>query len=142
MKGFYSFVIISILCLTIALPITLAQQSDSWPMFHYDAAHTGYVNAPGPTTNQTLWTYTAGGWVLTSPVISNGIVYFSASDAGYHQGSNNNLIAVKASDGSKLWNYSVGGKIYSSPAVANDIVYFGSDDDAFYALNATTGAYL
>jgi outer membrane protein assembly factor BamB len=111
-------------------------------MFHNNMAHTGYASGTGPINNQTVWTYNTGGWILSSPAIVNGVVYFTSSDAGYFHTSNNNIIAVKASDGTKIWNYSAGAKIYTSPAVADGMVFFGSDDHAIYALNATTGAYI
>jgi outer membrane protein assembly factor BamB len=82
-------------------------------MFHGNPAHTGYVNAVGPSTNQTKWVYDTNGWVLTSPVIVNDVVYFTSSDAGYFGVSNNNIIAVKATDSTKIWNYSVGQRVNS-----------------------------
>jgi len=85
-------------------------------MYHGDPTHSGYLNAQGPSNNQTLWTYNTGGWVMDSPAIVNGVVYFSWSDAGYQEGPNNSLIALNAKDGAKLWNFSVTGKIYTSPA--------------------------
>jgi outer membrane protein assembly factor BamB len=51
--------------------------------------------------------------------VVNGVVYFTSSDKGYLNTSNNNIYAVNANDGTKIWNYSVGAKIYTSPAVAN-----------------------
>jgi outer membrane protein assembly factor BamB len=111
-------------------------------MFHRDTSHTGYSTATGPSTNQTLWVFNTNGWVLSSPAVANGIVYFTSSDKGYFHTSNNNIYAVNAKDGSKIWNYSVSAKIYTSPAVADGMVFFGSDNKAIYALNATTGAYI
>ena len=48
--------------LFLSVPLLLAsnvsaQEADSWPMFHRDPAHTGYVNLQGPTTNQPIWIY-------------------------------------------------------------------------------------
>ena len=139
MRRFYSVLTLAVLCFSLIVPLTLAQSSDSWPMYHGDPTHSGYVNAVGPSNNQTLWTYTTDGWIMDSPAIVNGVVYFSWSDSGYNEGPNNNLVALNAKDGTKLWNFSAGGKIYTSPAVANGIVYFGSDDNAIYAVNASTG---
>ena len=51
-------------------------------MFNHDLAHTGSSTSAAPTTNQTLWTYTTGGAVESSPVVVDGIVYVG-SDDGY-----------------------------------------------------------
>ena len=121
MKKFYGLITIAILCLS-AFLFTFevnAQQTGSWPMFHGNPQHTGYTLTNGPSTNQTLWTYNTKGWVLSSPAVANGIVYFASSDKGYFDVSNNNLNAVNATTGTKLWNFSVGGNIFISPAVGD-----------------------
>ncbi len=111
MKKFLALITLSILCFSLFISLSLsvnAQSDDSWPMFHRDTAHTGYANLEGPSTNQTLWTFPVvnGGWVLTSPAIVNDVVYFTASDKGFHLNtSNNNIYAVNAKDGTKIWNY-------------------------------------
>ena len=128
MKKFYTTIILAILCLSVVLSLSFtvnAQQSESWPMFHKDLAHTGYSNAAGPSTNQTLWVFNTNGWVLSSPAVVNGVVYFTSSDKGYFHTSNNNIYAVNAKDGTKIWNFTVGAKIYTSPAVADGMVFFG-----------------
>jgi outer membrane protein assembly factor BamB len=82
------------------------------------------------------WSYTTinHNFVLSSPAIVNGVVYFGSND--------NNVYALDASTGAKLWNYATGETVNSSPAVANGVVYVGSDDANVYALNAKTGAKL
>lgn len=107
MKKFYASIILGILLLSAILSVSFtvnAQSDESWPMFHHDLAHTGYSNTNGPSTNQTLWTFPIinNGWVLTSPAVVNGVVYFTSSDKGFHlQTTNNNIYAVNAKDGSK-----------------------------------------
>src|SRR3989304_121200 len=116
MKKFYGIITLAILCLSVASLFSFtvnAQQTDSWPMFHHDTAHTGYSASTGPSTNQTLWTFGTNGWIVSSPAVANGIVYFTSSDKGYFNTSTNNLNAVDAKDGTKIWNYSTQDKIYS-----------------------------
>ena len=46
-----------------------------WPMFRHDLQHTGYSTSPAPNTNQTLWNYTTGNFVASSPAVADGKVY-------------------------------------------------------------------
>ncbi len=135
MKKFCGAVTLAILCLSVISLFSFtvnAQQSDSWPMFHGDVAHTGYSNTTGPSTNQTLWVFKTSGKIWSSPAVANGIVYIASLDG--------NVYAINAKTGVEIWSYSIGSQTFSSPAVANNLVYIGSDDHTIYALNAATGA--
>jgi outer membrane protein assembly factor BamB len=112
--------------------LELAGDTDWWPVFHHDSAHTGYSTSIAPNTNQTLWTYTTGGSVDSSPAAVNGIVYIGSS--------NDNVYALNATTGALMpgWPYVTGGSV-GSPAVVGGIIYVGSSDGNVYALNATTG---
>ncbi len=119
--------------LSIAPSVGSQEYSKSWPMFRHDLMHTGYSTSAAPSTNQTLWSYTTGSQVQSSPAISNGIVYVGSDDY--------KLYALNATTGSLIWSYSTGNAIKSSPAFYSGIVYFGSGNKIF-ALNAATGAYI
>src|ERR1700680_3487186 len=81
------------------------------------------------------WSYTTDGSVVSSPAVSNGVVYVGSQDS--------NVYALNAETGAKLWSYNTAGiGVYSSPAVANGVVYVGTEDGNVYALDATTGAKL
>jgi outer membrane protein assembly factor BamB len=99
-----------------------------WPMFHRELTHTGYSTSTAPNTNQTLWNYTTGASVLSSPAVAGGIVYV---------GSDNKVYALFASTGALVWSYTIGSYVESSPAVADGMVFVGSDDGNVTALNAT-----
>jgi outer membrane protein assembly factor BamB len=77
-----------------------------------------------------LWNFTTGGNVTSSPAIANGVVYIGSAD--------NQVYALDSSKGKLLWNYTVG-EVSSSPIVANGLVFVGSNDGKFYALEAMTG---
>ena len=79
-----------------------------------------------------LWNYTTENFVVSSPAVSNGIVYIGSHD--------NKTYALNATNGSLIWNYTTGNIVGSSPAVSNGIVYIGSDDNQIYALNASNGS--
>jgi hypothetical protein len=106
--------------------------STDWPMFHHDLLHSGYSTSTAPTTNQTLWTYTTGSLVFSSPAVVGGVVYVGSYD--------NKTYALNASTGALVWSYTTGFFVPSSPAVSGGLVYVGSEDGKFYALSASTGA--
>jgi parallel beta-helix repeat protein len=103
----------------------------SWLMFRGDLEHSGYTESPGPTTNQLLWNFSAGGEIDSSPAVVDGKVYFGGSDC--------QIYCLDASNGTQIWNYTTGSLIVSSPAVAYGKVYVTSEDGAIYCLDALTG---
>src|SRR5581483_3256984 len=68
---------------------------------------------------------------LSSPVVSNGIVYFGSGDT--------NIYALNSSDGSLKWKFQTGDVVHASPALADNTLYIGSWDSYFYALDAASG---
>jgi outer membrane protein assembly factor BamB len=108
--------------------------TDWWPMFHHDLTHTGYYTSIAPNTNQTLWNYTTGNNVRSSPAVAGGVVYVGSAD--------NRVYALNAATGAFIWSYTTGDWVLSSPAVAGGVVYVGSYDGKVYALNAATGAFI
>ena len=119
---------------TLAFNIQRVASVDWWPMFHHDLSHTGYSTSPAPNTNNTIWTYTTGSIVLSSPAVADGKVYIGSDDL--------KVYCLNASTGTHIWNYTTGSPVSSSPAVADGKVYVGSDDNKTYCLNASTGAYI
>lgn len=111
---------------------TAYYSSEDWPMFHHDLSHTGYSTSTAPLTNNTLWTYTTGGFVASSPSVASGRLYVGSGDS--------KVYSLNASTGALIWSYTTGGVVSSSPDVAGGLVYVGSDDHKVYALNASTGA--
>ena len=108
---------------------------DWWPMFHHDLNHTGYSTSKAPSDNRTLWSYTTGGQVLSSPAVVDGRVYVGSWD--------NKVYCLNASTGSLIWNYTTGNSLYNSiPAVVDGRVYVGSYDRNVYCLNASTGSFI
>jgi len=68
---------------------------------------------------------------LSSPVISNGLVYFGSGDT--------NIYALDSDTGSLKWKFKTGDVVHASPALANGTLFIGSWDSYFYALDAATG---
>jgi outer membrane protein assembly factor BamB len=68
---------------------------------------------------------------LSSPVASNGVVYFGSGDT--------NIYALDAVTGSLKWKFKTGDVVHASPAISDGILFVGSWDSFFYALDAATG---
>jgi glucose dehydrogenase len=140
MKTVISMIVIGIFCLSIfctLLPKAKAQKStlDWWPMFQHDLSHSGYSTSKAPLTNQTLWNFTTGGAVESSPVVVDGIVYVGSDDG--------NVYALNAYSGALVWSYNTWGPVQSSPTVLDGVVYVGGfHSHAVFALNASSGALL
>lgn len=69
---------------------------------------------------------------LSSPVVSDGAVFFGAGDG--------KLYALDARSGKLLWSFVTSGRVRSTPALAAGLIYFGSMDGNFFALDAKSGA--
>ncbi len=108
--------------------------TDWWPMFGHDLSHSRYSTSLGPDTNNSLWSYTTGDEVLSSPAVADGKVYIGSYDG--------TVYCLDAPTGGLIWSYITGRGVKSSPAVADGKVYVGCDDANVYCLNATTGGFI
>lgn len=68
---------------------------------------------------------------LSSPVVSNGTVYFGSGD--------DNIYALDAGSGNLKWKFKTGDVVHASPAISGGTLFVGSWDSYFYALDAATG---
>lgn len=75
--------------------------------------------------------FSVGDSVVSSPAVSNGIVYVGSFDRY--------LYALDAATGAQKWRSATSDSIGSSPTVSNGIVYVGSYDGKLYAFDAVTG---
>lgn len=131
----FTMLLLSMLPLTFNVePVAADAAVDWWPMFSHDPNHTGYSTSTAPNTNQTIWNYTTGHWVDSSPAVADGMVYVGSIDS--------KVYCLDALTGTQVWNYTTGKGVYSSPAVTDGRVYFGSHDKKVYCLNASTGTHI
>jgi outer membrane protein assembly factor BamB len=115
------------------LGVLAAGPARALPTFRGDAAHTGEYADPAPRQfHHVKWTFSTGDRVVSSPVLSESVLYFGSDDG--------NVYAVDAATGRQLWKRATGGPVAATPAVGDGRVYVGSYDGKFYALNARTGA--
>lgn len=77
------------------------------------------------------WGYESGDVYASSPVVTNGTVFFGAGDG--------HVYAVDATSGRVRWQTATGGRVRSTPAVADDRVFVGSADGVVYAFERTDG---
>lgn len=106
---------------------TLAQST-----FHGNIARTGVYDGAGPKQfGGVKWTFKAGGAIVTSPAVADGVVYIGALDG--------HLYAIDQQTGKEKWNFKSSMPIASSPAVANGTLYFVSSRGALAALDLATG---
>lgn len=101
-------------------------------MFRGNSQHTGVYPGPAPTqTPKIKWRFHTSAQVLSSPVVSAGVLYVGSSD--------HFLYALDATSGALKWKFQTNGRVTSSAAVSRGVVYFGSYDSYFYAVDAATG---
>ena len=107
-----------------------AQAADA--MYRANPQHTGVYDNGGITpTNTEQWRFATGSRVVSSPAVSDGVIYFGSYDY--------NVYALDAATGKVKWQFATGSNVASSPAVVNGIAYIGSFDHNVYALDAMTG---
>jgi len=77
-----------------------------------------YVYAYAAATGKQLWISSKiGDVVLSTPTVSNNVVYVGSQDTYVY--------ALDAQTGVRLWRHRLGGPIYPSPVVANGVLFVG-----------------
>jgi outer membrane protein assembly factor BamB len=111
----------------------------AWPMFRYDAHHTGYnptettISTSNAATLKTKWTATTGFQtnLNSSPAVGGGRVYVGDG--------NGTMWAFDVTTGALDWSSHLGSTpIDTGPATANGLVFIGTCD-TLYALHANDG---
>lgn len=115
-----------------------------WPMFRYDAVHSGAcLDHPELKFPLNLkWKCQLGPAIDSSPAIVNGVIYVGVSANLYNADPNNfKVFAINAANGSIKWETKTGNnRMGSSPSVVNNVVFIGSDNEVVYAFNANDGS--
>ena len=119
--------------------INSPNDSDWWPMYRHDAAHTGFSTSDGRDTNEVRWIFDTEIKVRTSPAIYDGKVYFGTSE---HENEHNVFYCLDADSGTEVWSIDLGREMFSSPAVVNSKIYFGSQNNNVYCMDADDGSLI
>jgi outer membrane protein assembly factor BamB len=93
----------------------------------------GHFYALDARTGQLKWREdNEMGWVIASPAVRDGIVYFPTSDGTQFK-------AIAIATGALNWRTVDKAISFSSPAIAGDAIYFGSHDGWLRSLDLATG---
>jgi outer membrane protein assembly factor BamB len=80
-------------------------------------------------TGHQRWVYNnKGSWVITSPIVRNGKIYFATSDTAL-------LHVLNAADGSPVQSMHFSWPIFASPSIAGDTLYLGGQDGKLVAVD-------
>jgi PQQ enzyme repeat len=80
-----------------------------------DNIYENVLTSANASSLNNLWAATTGGFVSSSPAVTNGVIYVGSGNGG--------LYALNAITGKQLWVANTGGAIFSSPAaIAVDTV--------------------
>ena len=100
----------------------------------YFGCRDGHFYAVDASTGQQKWNVdNKMGWVIASPAVSKGVVYFPTSDGKRFK-------AIDAITGAVKYSIENREISFSSPAIVNNVVYFGSSDGWIHAMDISTGA--
>lgn len=105
----------------------LAEGGPRWPMFQFDAAHTGNpqgTTGPGEAATE-AWATLAGKRIDGSPAVASGTVFVGAGDS---------LYAIDAASGDTQWRVRTDGTVSSTPAIGDGVVY-APGDTTLYAVD-------
>ncbi|MDI6787893.1 MAG: PQQ-binding-like beta-propeller repeat protein, partial [Planctomycetota bacterium] len=82
-------------------------------------------------TGEVVWTFQTDGDVISSPCLSDGLVYIS---------SGGRIYCLRLADGGFLWDYVTGGTVFSSPVILEKVLYLavGFPEQKLIALDITT----
>jgi len=83
-------------------------------------------------TGQKRWTFNnKGSWVITSPVVRDGKIYFATSDTAL-------LHVLNAADGTPVDSLKFTWPIFASPSIAGSLLYLGGQDGKLVAIDLPT----
>ena len=108
----------------------------------YCGSDDAYLYCRNALTGEAVWSYFTGTPVLSTPVVSNGIVFFE---------SGNSLYSLNAQTGDEVWKFDPGsdtlaGRIdpwdyhHASPVIDDTVVYYGCGNGVLYGIEIETGS--
>lgn len=119
--------------ITVWVSTTITAQNPDWPLFRGNPGLTGKTEWTLPANPEVLWSFNSGDRTKSSPVISNGVIYF-----GTDKGS---LVAVE-SNGKLKWKLGAGSPIEAPPLISDNKVIYSTVDGTLRAADKETGKIL
>lgn len=106
--------------------------SETVPMYRYDAHNSGVAPASGPTEEvDDVWTFETDERLTAQPILSDGRVFQASHDS--------RLYAISTDDGDEVWSAGTNGSLSSAPAVGGGVVYQPTSQERVLAYSAGTG---
>jgi outer membrane protein assembly factor BamB len=97
----------------------------------YFGCRDSHLYAVNAQTGEQKWAFnTKGSWVIGSPALKDGRLYFTTSDSGLFH-------AVDAETGREIYTLSFLWPLFSSPAIAGNTLYVGSEEGKLLAIDLT-----
>jgi outer membrane protein assembly factor BamB len=119
--------------------------AEDWPMWRYDAGHTGTSPQKMPDKLSAQWVLELPplerAWpdddrlefdVAYEPIVARGALYVGSPH-------NDAILAFDAASGAERWRFYTEGPVRFAPAVVEGLLYAGSDDGFLYCLDAASG---
>jgi outer membrane protein assembly factor BamB len=83
-----------------------------------------FIHCLNAKTGKTIWTFTTGARVDSSPAIAGDRVYVGSNDGRFY--------VLDLATGKKIWTFEAGSPLSASPAIAAGRVVIGSQDGRLY----------
>lgn len=107
------------------------QSADTdWPLFRGKADLSGRFDSELPSSPNLLWSVSTGTRTKSSPVISDGTLFF---------GNDKGTLTAVSSDGKIKWQYEAGNLIEAAPLVFGNKVIVGLNNGKLIAVDKVTG---
>jgi outer membrane protein assembly factor BamB len=107
-------------------------QANNLGMFRGNAVHDSYVATGKDRVYDTkAWQFFAGAPVRSTPLVTNGTVYFGSTKGDF--------FAIDKKNGQLKWTFHTGQPINSSAAVKNEKLFFTDNTQTLYCVNKTNG---
>ncbi|HUK24908.1 MAG TPA: PQQ-binding-like beta-propeller repeat protein [Terriglobales bacterium] len=103
-----------------------------------------FLYAVDPESGKAKWVTSVGGWDVTAPTTSKGLVFFAVEDPGPTPttfSGRATLYAINAADGQVKWKFNSARKYGTHLLIAGNTIYFGTDS-TLSALELETGRQL
>ena len=111
--------------------VSNSQTADTeWPLFRGTSDLAGKSAAELPSTPALLWTISTGERTKSSPVLSEGTIFF---------GNEKGTVIAADTDGKIKWKFEGGSPVDAAPMVFGNKVIFGSNDGLLRAIDRTSG---
>jgi eukaryotic-like serine/threonine-protein kinase len=108
-------------------------QTLDWPVYRGTPDLTGYSEWKLPENPKVLWSFNSGSRTKSSPVISDGLIYF---------GTDKGIIYACDLTGKVAWKLDAGSSTDAPPLIAGQKIIFSTSDGRLMAADKKTGKLL